>query len=306
MSVRTWKRIITIVVILLILSLTVAVAAFAVKYDKLNDDYNAVINNESLVNLSKYGVLDSSELDHLFSYLGNLDVNETLEYQKKYSKLYVTNDFNFEDAGERKICYLTFDDGPDAQVTSKVLDVLKKYNAKATFFVVYKKGEEELKLYKRIVDEGHTIGVHTASHNYTKIYSSVDAYLKDFNRISKHIEEYAGVKPEIFRFPGGSINSYNASNYHELIAEMVRRGYTYYDWNVSSGDASKPYVPAEEIAKNVLSSSEKTKQKIILMHDGKGHATTAEALPEIIEGMMKKGYEFKALDKSVSPVCFGY
>lgn len=82
MSVRTWKRIITIVVILLILSLTVAVAAFAVKYDKLNDDYNAVINNESLVNLSKYGVLDSSELGHLFSYLGNLDVNETLEYQK--------------------------------------------------------------------------------------------------------------------------------------------------------------------------------------------------------------------------------
>lgn len=293
-------------VILLILSLTVTVAAFAVKYDKLNDDYNAAISNGSLVNLSEYGIMDGSELDHLLSYLGNVDVNETLEYQKKYSKLYVTNNFNFEDAGERKICYLTFDDGPDAEVTSKVLDVLKKYSVKATFFVVYKKGEDELKLYKRIVDEGHTIGVHTASHNYTKIYSSVDAYLKDFNRISRHIEEYAGVKPEIFRFPGGSINSYNASNYHELIAEMVRRGYTYYDWNVTSGDASRPYVPAKEIRQNVLRNSEGTKQAIILMHDGKGHTTTAEALPEIIEGMMQKGYEFRALDKSVSPVCFGY
>lgn len=293
-------------VILLILSLTVTVAAFAVKYDKLNDDYNAAISNGSLVNLSEYGIMDGSELDHLLSYLGNVDVNETLEYQKKYSKLYVTNNFNFEDAGERKICYLTFDDGPDAEVTSKVLDVLKKYSVKATFFVVYKKGEDELKLYKRIVDEGHTIGVHTASHNYTKIYSSVDAYLKDFNRISRHIEEYAGVKPEIFRFPGGSINSYNASNYHELIAEMVRRGYTYYDWNVTSGDASRPYVPAKEIRQNVLRNSERTEQAIILMHDGKGHATTAEALPEIIEGMMQKGYEFRALDKSVSPVCFGY
>lgn len=293
-------------VILLILSLTVTVAAFAVKYDKLNDDYNAAISNGSLVNLSEYGIMDGSELDHLLSYLGNVDVNETLEYQKKYSKLYVTNNFNFEDAGERKICYLTFDDGPDAEVTSKVLDVLKKYSVKATFFVVYKKGEDELKLYKRIVDEGHTIGVHTASHNYTKIYSSVDAYLKDFNRISRHIEEYAGVKPEIFRFPGGSINSYNASNYHELIAEMVRRGYTYYDWNVTSGDASRPYVPAKEIRQNVLRNSEGTEQAIILMHDGKGHTTTAEALPEIIEGIMQKGYEFRALDKSVSPVCFGY
>lgn len=295
MSVKTWKRIISIVVILLILSLAVATAAFAIKYNKLNDEYNAVLSNESLVNLSEYGVLDSSELDHLFSYLGNLDVNETLDYQNKYSNLYIKNDFAFKDIEDRKICYLTFDDGPDTQVTTKILDILKEYDVKATFFVVYRDSNEERELYKRIVEEGHTIGVHTASHNYTKIYSSVDAYLKDFNRISNHIEKYAGIKPEIFRFPGGSINSYNASNYHELIAEMVR-----------SGDASRPYVPAKEITQNVLNSNRKTKQKIVLMHDGRGHSTTAEALPEIIEGLSDQGYEFRALDKSVTPVCFGY
>lgn len=306
MSVRAWKRIITIVVILLILSLAASVAAFAVRYNKLNEEYNAVISDESLVNLSEYGVLDSSELDHLFSYLGNLDANETLEYQKKYSSLYIENDFVFTDEKDKKVCYLTFDDGPDTKVTSEILDILKEYDAKATFFVVYKDGDAERELYKRIVDEGHAIGVHTASHNYSKIYSSVDAYLKDFNRISKHIEECTGIKPEIFRFPGGSINSYNASNYHELIAEMVRRGYTYYDWNISSGDSSRAYVPAKEIADNVLNSNKNIRRKIVLMHDGKGHSTTPEALPAIIEGMTEQGYEFKALDNTVTPVCFGY
>lgn len=304
MSVRTWKRIISMVVLLLILSLSVATAVFAIKYNKLDDEYNGVLSNKGLVDLSGYGVLDSRELDHLFSYLGNLDINETLDYQKKYSNLYIKNDYAFKGMGDQKICYLTFDDGPDAQVTTEILDILKEYDVKATFFVAYRDGNEEKELYKRIAEDGHTIGAHTASHNYTKIYSSVDAYLKDFNRISNHIEKYAGIKPEIFRFPGGSINSYNASNYHELIAEMVRRGYTYYDWNVSSGDASMPYVPAEEITQNVLNSN--NKQKIVLMHDGRGHSTTAEALPDIIRGLWEQGYEFRALDKSVTPVCFGY
>lgn len=306
MSIRAWKRIITLFVIVLILSLLATTIVFAVNYSRVNKEYNQISSNTSLIDLSDYSDLDTDELKHLVTYLGNLDINNTLEYQQKYSHLYVDNNFVYEEDSDRKMCYLTFDDGPDISVTTKVLDTLKKYNIKATFFVVYKDGRKERELYKRIVDEGHTIGVHTSSHNYSKIYSSVDNYLNDFDRCAEQIERVTGVKPEIFRFPGGSINSYNSSLYHELIAEMIRRGYTYYDWNVACDDASRPYVSSKTICDNVLNSSSSITKKIILMHDGKGHETTAEALPEIIEGLSKQGYEFAALDKSVAPICFGY
>lgn len=306
MSVRTWKKIITLVVVLTIISLIAGLVVSKIRYNNLAEEFDAALSNEFIVDLSQYGNLDETELEHLFDYLGNLDTNETLEYQSKYSDLYVENDFAWEDRSDEKICYLTFDDGPDSDNTARVLDVLKEYNVKATFFVIYKDYKSERDLYKRIVDEGHTIGVHTASHNYNKIYASVDAYLSDFERISEQIEKTTGVKPEIFRFPGGSINAYNAAIYRELIAEMVRRGYTYYDWNASSGDAAASYVSKADIVDNVLNTNKKLSKKIILMHDGKGHDTTADALPEIIEGLQKQGYKLEALTKEVEPVCFGY
>lgn len=201
--------------------------------------------------------------------------------------------------------YLTFDDGPNVDNTPRVLDTLKQYDVKATFFVTYKEGQEADSLYKRIVEEGHTIAVHTASHNYNVIYSSIDAYLEDFQKVSSKIESVTGVKPGIFRFPGGSINSYNIELYQELIAEMLRRGYVYYDWHVSSGDASVRSPSAEKITNNVLNGA-KSKEAIVLMHDGPGHSATADALPGIIEGLKSKGYRFAALDNSVTPSCFGY
>lgn len=306
MSVRTWKKIITLVVVLTIISLIAGLVVSKIRYNNLAEEFDDALSNEFIVDLSQYGNLDETELEHLFDYLGNLDTNETLEYQSKYSDLYVENDFEWEDLSDEKICYLTFDDGPDSDNTARILDVLKEYNVKATFFVIYKDYKTERELYKRIVDEGHTIGVHTASHNYNKIYGSVDAYLSDFERISEQIEKSTGVKPEIFRFPGGSINAYNAGIYREIIAEMVRRGYTYYDWNASSGDAAASYVSKADIVDNVLNKNKKLSKKIVLMHDGKGHSTTADALPEIIEGLQKQGYKLEALTKEVEPVCFGY
>jgi len=306
LSVRTWKKIITFFVIFTIIGLIAGIVAEKIRYNELEDEFHAALSNESIVDLSQYGNLDAKELEHLFDYLGNLDANETLEYQTKYSDLYVENDFQWKDSSKEKICYLTFDDGPDSDNTARILDTLKEYNVKATFFVIYKDYKAERELYKRIVDEGHTIGVHTASHNYSKIYASVDAYLSDFERISKQVEQTTGVKPEIFRFPGGSVNSYNAGIYREIIAEMVRRGYTYYDWNASSGDAASGYVSKADIVDNVLNTGKKLNKKIVLMHDGNGHSTTADALPEIIEGLLDQGYKLEALNKEVEPVCFGY
>ena len=190
-------------------------------------------------------------------------------------------------------------------MTPQVLDTLKEYGIKATFFVIYRDGGAEKALYKRIVEEGHTIGIHTASHNYNKIYASVEAYLADFQKISAQVESVTGVKPEIFRFPGGSVNVYNKAIYKQLIAEMTRRGYVYYDWNSSTGDASGGSISVSDIVSYSLSTGQYDK-KILLCHDGPGHQNTAKALPDIIEGLMEQGYSFAALDNSVAPICFGY
>ena len=159
---------------------------------------------------------------------------------------------------------------------------------------------------KRIVDEGHNIAIHTASHNYEKIYASVDAYLADFNKISKQIEEVTGVKATFFRFAGGSINSYNIAIYPQLIAEMTRRGYIYYDWNVYDGDNKADGLSAKSIRNCVLNGISAKKRNIILLHDGARHQAMAEALPGIIDRLDAKGYRFALLDTEVRPMNFGY
>ena len=123
--------------------------------------------------------------------------------------------------------------------------------------------------------------------------------------LAEELQEACGVKPEIFRFPGGSVNVYNKAIYKQLIAEMTRRGYVYYDWNSSTGDASGGSIPVSDIVSYSLSTGQYDK-KILLCHDGPGHQNTAEALPDIIEGLMEQGYSFAALDNSVAPICFGY
>lgn len=301
LTINQWKKIITIcvaAVIVICIAITILSVHSYTKYKKLvNDDGQSVNteNNDNTIN---------PQIANLNRFLNNAKPNESFDYQKAYPDLYVENDFNFIKS-EDNVIYLTFDDGPNVDNTPRVLDTLKQYDVKATFFVTYKEGQEAESLYKRIVEEGHTIAVHTASHNYNVIYSSIDAYLEDFQKVSSKIESVTGVKPEIFRFPGGSINSYNIELYQELIAEMLRRGYVYYDWHVSSGDASVRSPSAEKITNNVLNGAT-SKEAIVLMHDGPGHSATADALPGIIEGLKSKGYRFAALNNSVTPSCFGY
>ncbi len=249
------------------------------------------------------GNLTEQEQSNLETFYNvNKDSND-LAYQKKYPNLYVKDGYNFKKDEDKKICYLTFDDGPNPNLTPGILDTLKKKGAKATFFVIYSDNEENIKLYKRIVDEGHTIAIHTASHKYDEIYSSIDAYLEDFNKLSEHIEKQTGVHPEIFRFPGGSVNGMNQGIALQLYSEMARRGYAFYDWTCSVGDAAESAMPStSKMVKNATSTDEN--KKILLMHDGKGHAATADALPSIIDALKEKGYSFAPLTKDVKPVTF--
>lgn len=205
----------------------------------------------------------------------------------------------------RKVAYLTFDDGPSSN-TEKILDILKQYNAKATFFVI---GTSKLDLIKRIHEEGHTVGLHSNSHEYNQIYSSVDAYFKDLQAISDKVESYIGVAPKVIRFPGGSSNTVSAKYCKGIMSQLTKeveaRGYVYFDWNVSSGDADANKAPASDLVANIKRECGKKSRVCILMHDAPIKTTTVDALPEIIQYLQGEGYSLEALTTDVKPFHHG-
>ncbi len=184
----------------------------------------------------------------------------------------------------RKV-YLTFDDGPSSQ-TDKILDILAEYDVKATFFVNGRTDEKSQAAYRRIVAEGHTLAMHSYSHKYSEIYTSVDDFAADFNKLQEYLYEVTGVWSRYTRFPGGSSNSVSDVDMREFIAWLNEQGITYYDWNISSGDASSGGISAEQIVVNCTENLEKYQTAIILMHDAAGKKTTVEALPEVIETIL--------------------
>jgi len=203
-----------------------------------------------------------------------------------------------------KIAYLTFDDGPSRQ-THAVLDILEQYQIKASFFVVSgnmtESGKEAM---RRAATEGHVIGMHSDSHEYKKIYASVEALLKDYEKVFTVIRETTGITPTIYRFPGGSYNSLGKNCIKKTIPEMERRGFTYFDWNVTAEDAVGTPT-ASSIMNNIFKNLEQTVQPVILMHDGPCNGLTVEVLPEIIEELIKRGYRFDTLDQR-EPCCFNW
>ena len=202
----------------------------------------------------------------------------------------------------QKVCYLTFDDGPSAN-TLKILDILNKYGVKATFFVI---NSADIGYVKNIYEAGHTVGLHTATHNYSQIYASTDAYFNDLQQISDKVESIIGIKPTVMRFPGGSSNKVSAKYCGGIMTRLVslvqERGYSYFDWNVASGDADSNTPSYTYIRNNVLNSAKNKNSACVLMHDSSVKTTTVQALPEIIEGLTAMGYRFEAL----TPETYGY
>lgn len=194
-----------------------------------------------------------------------------------------------------KVCYLTFDDGPSDN-TLKILDILASYNIKATFFVV---GTGNLQYIKRAYDEGHAIGLHSNTHQYANIYSSVENYLADLNAVSAKVESVIGVKSMLLRFPGGGSNKISANYCKGIMSDLTVRvrslGYSYFDWNVDSLDASGHNVPASKIATSVINSAKNKKSICVLMHDTSAKSTTVQALIPMIEGLHKQGFTFAPL-----------
>ena len=202
------------------------------------------------------------------------------------------------------VVYLTFDDGPSAR-TPEVLAILERYGIQATFFVTGREDEQSWQWMRDIVAAGHTLGVHSYTHNYQKIYASVEAFLEDFNRMYQQILEVTGVAPQVFRFPGGSINSYNGLVYLDIVSEMVRRGFVYFDWNAMTGDAVKKPPAPDVQARNALAKLG-ADRVILLSHDSAKMTNMVAALPSIIEGYRNAGYTFSPLTPEVVPIVYAY
>lgn len=190
------------------------------------------------------------------------------------------NDVQAE-AENRKV-YLTFDDGPSIY-TEELLDILAEYGVKATFFVTGKGKENYGDTYRRIVEEGHTLGMHSYSHEYSNIYASPENFQQDLETLQDFLYDETGEVSSFYRFPGGSSNKVSGTDIHELTACLRAMDITYYDWNVSAGDASSVTVSSDEIVNQVMSRLPSCQTAVVLMHDAANKHSTVEALPELIE-----------------------
>ena len=226
---------------------------------------------------------------------------EYLSYQTLYPELYGTAVIPTQRVRAIDTVYLTFDCTPSSN-TLDILDKLDAYGVKATFFVTASTDPEAQEIMREIVNRGHSIGLRSSSSSYQKIYQSVEDYLEDFSEIYNLVYETTGVRAEIFRFPGGSVNSYNSGIYQELIAEMLRRNFVFFDWNVvTSGDAN-----AEEISAKVINDMADKDRAIIRFQDSAGREAVAGALPSIIDDLHSLAYSFQPLTAAVLPVAFSY
>lgn len=262
-----------------------------------------------------YSALDNCDGDITDKVIstGTVDIQKVGTYTISYS---VVDNSNNESKIERTIyvrerpvpspynvIYLTFDDGPSER-TREILDILDSEGIKATFFVCGANAYT-----KRAYNSGHTIALHSNTHNYAYIYASSANYFEDLNAISNTVYNTIGVRSNIIRFPGGSSNTisrnYNIGIMSYLTNEVLNRGYTYFDWNVDSNDAGSAVYNSDSIYYNVVNNLYHNRSNVVLMHDSGGHTATVNALRRIIEYGKNNGYTFKAITSDTYPVRHG-
>lgn len=214
----------------------------------------------------------------------------------------------------RKVCYLTFDDGPSNR-TPEILDILDRYGVRATFFVI---GVGKLSLIPDIVARGNAVGLHSDTHSYASVYASDEAYFNDLTAVSDKVQSIIGKRPTLIRFPGGSDNIVSRTCpgiMSRLTVSVREKGYQYVDWNVVANDTTPSLMqnidgirmtPPPVILQSVIDGSTKNdgtdkEQICVLMHDANNKHSTVEALPAVIENLLSRGYTLLPMDEN-SPV----
>lgn len=287
LSVRFYKRLILVILALLILVPTVLAVVFGIQ--------NAALRRQ----------LEGSPTESEKPREPLQLVMEPMDYQTMYPELYSTAEIPEERVRETNTVYLTFNSTPGSN-TEAILDILDIYGVKATFFVRGTGGTEIYPILREIVDRGHGLGLYGYSDSYQQMYSSVTAFLEDFKAVYNMVYEATGLQAEIFRYPGGSINPYNCGFYQELNAEMLRRNFVFFDWNVSGAVSEQEEETGDQVRDNVLSGMAGKDRAIIALQDAPEETAVTDALPGIIEGLRSSGYRMKPLTASVMPVIIGY
>lgn len=277
--VQRTRRLITVFLSIFIIFTIAALICLAVSVYSLNSKLDKL--DQTIRYLSTHSAQGKNSLSY--------------DYDLKQNS-YKTDKENLADESDIRKVYLTFDDGPSSN-TGKILDILDDYNVKATFFVNGRTDKHSIKMYKRIVNEGHTIGMHSYTHRYNQVYASRKAFEKDFFRIRKLIYDTTGVKSVYYRFPGGSSNKVSNTNISDLISFLDKEKVTYFDWNVMSGDAVSNELKSSQIIENVMSDVVKYKTSVVLMHDAANKNSTVAALPALIQKLQKEGDLLLPIDK---------
>ncbi|MBQ9631516.1 MAG: polysaccharide deacetylase, partial [Lachnospiraceae bacterium] len=247
----------------------VLMAVLVVKVQSLQRQINIIVGSESEIRQNEKGAT-AGDSDVIHTTLGG------------------TGEENLADPEDTLKVYLTFDDGPSDN-TEDILNILDDYGVKATFFVIGKDDEHSREMYTRIVNEGHTIGMHSYSHKYSDIYSSLDAFASDLDRIQNLIYDVTGVDSLVYRFPGGSSNQVSDVEMNKYIEYLNQNNIRYFDWNVSSGDATSQAYSPDELVENVMRDVVKYKTSVVLMHDADAKDATVAALPALIEKLQAEG-----------------
>lgn len=296
--IKKLRRLIVTMVVLSCLIPTCICLVLSVRYDRLRTEYEQLS-----ADLEWYRGRYGSEMDILTQAAAE-DVSVTREiataqpepeevqiedmeaegeYEADIAVVEMSGAQNPEDIEGTRYVYLTFDDGPSSS-TDEILDILAQYDVKATFFVVGKPDSRYTDVYKRIVDEGHTLGMHSYSHKYSVLYDSLDSFRADLDKLRVFLYETTGVWSKYYRFPGGSSNSVSKIDMAELATYLQGQEVTFYDWNVSAGD-DRSGANADTIYNNIVNNVPRFKHCIVLMHDSADKKSTVEALPGIIEAI---------------------
>ena len=203
---------------------------------------------------------------------------------------------NMAKDGDKHRVYLTFDCNP-GENTEAILDILARYNLKATSFVVGDETGENDAIYQRIVNEGHTLGMNSYSNQYSSIYSSTQSFEEDYTKISDFIYETTGIESKLYRFPGGSSNRISNVNMAEFVRILNQKGVVYFDWNVSAGDTAVDYT-VDDVISNVTEGIMQYKTSVVLLHDDDNKMVTAEALEPLINKLKKMHADILPIDEN--------
>jgi len=275
-----------------VLVIAVLLLIFGIKYGKTKRSLKSVTAEKAAAEQS-LSERESSFADEKSSMSGEISkLNEQISMKKEQE---------IKSGGEKTV-YLTFDDGPSPN-TPRIIDILNENGVRATFFV--KNGDKYNGYMKNITESGNKIALHSYTHDYSKIYVSEEAFFDDLQKISDLVYDETGVRTNIIRFPGGGSNTisrkYSVGIMSNLTKDVKEKGYYYFDWNVSSGDASAKELPKERIIEN-CQKVPKSNTVVVLLHDSSTKNTTVDALPDIIAYYKSMGYGFDVLSEKTYPI----